>query len=403
MTDPLRRYPPWRVAALGLLALLTLVPVTLPVPVLRGLVQERFGVSEALTSLFMSLNMVGAVLMAPLAGVLADRFGRRDRGIALALLADGLCFFALTRPVPFGLFLGIRFLEGCAHIFALSQLLALASSCRPPDRRGRVMGLVGGGLLLGVAIGAPLGGLVGREDPLLSLYLGAALCIVATAIAWATLVETETPGERRPGLRAIARMLRDDALLAVPLVFAFVDRFTVGFYTTTLSLFLGRIHQLPPPRIGLLIATFMLPFALLSVPLGRLSERASRALLLCGGSLVYGVGTASLTWWPVEALPFVMAAIGASAAVMFVPSLVLTTELAPAGVRSTALGAFNAAGSLGFIAGPITGGLVSEWVARRSGDWLEGYRAAFAVAGGAEVLLALAALPLLLALGRRGY
>jgi MFS family permease len=403
MTDPLLRYPPWRVAVLGLLALLTLVPVTLPVPVLRGLVQERFGVSETLTSLFMSLNMVGAALTAPLAGVLADRFGRRDRGIALALLADGLCFFALARPVPFGLFLAIRFLEGCAHIFALSQLLALASSCGPADRRGRVMGLVGAGLLLGVAIGAPLGGLVGRDDPLVPLYLGGALGIVAAAIAWATLIETESPGERRPGLRAMARLLRDDALLAVPLAFAFVDRFTVGFYTTTLSLFLGRIHQLPPPRIGLLIAIFMLPFALLSVPLGRISERVSRALLLCGGSLVYGVGTASLTWWSVEALPFVMAAVGASAAVMFVPSLLLTTELAPAGVRSTALGAFNAAGSLGFIVGPITGGLISEQVALRTSDWLAGYRAAFGVAGGVEVLLALAALPLLLALGRRGH
>ena len=88
---------------------------------------------------------------------------------------------------------------------------------------------------------------------------------------------------------------------------------------------------------------------------------------------------------------------------MFVPSLLMTTELAPAGARSTALGAFNAAGSLGFIVGPITGGLVSEQVALRTGDWLAGYRAAFGVAGGAELLLALAALPLLLALGRRGY
>ena len=56
-----------RVALLGLLAFLILIPVTLPVPVLRGLVQERFGVSELLTSLFMSVNMVGAVIAAPLA------------------------------------------------------------------------------------------------------------------------------------------------------------------------------------------------------------------------------------------------------------------------------------------------------------------------------------------------
>ncbi len=403
MREPTRFYPAWRVAALGLLALLTLMPVTLPVPVLRGLVQDRFGVSEALTSLFMSVNMLGAVLAAPLAGALADRFGRRDRGVALALVADGLCFLALTRPLPFALFMAIRFVEGAAHIFALSQLLALASSCRPAAQRGRVMGIAGGGLLLGVALGAPLGGQIGAEDPLRPLYLGAALCFLAAAAAWATLVETDEAGEQRPGLAAIVRLVRSDAMLIVPLAFAFIDRFTVGFYTTTLSLFLGRIHGLPPPRIGLLIAVFMLPFALLSVPFGWIAERTSRALLLCGGSLLYGIGTASLTWWSAESLPFVMAAIGVSAAVMFVPSLVMTTQLAPTAVRSTALGAFNAAGSLGFIVGPITGGLVSQGVADATGSWLTGYRAAFLTAGASEILLALAALPLLLALGRRGH
>lgn len=401
MPEPVRFYSPWRVAALGLLALLVLVPVTLPVAVLRGLVQERFGVSEALTSLFMSINMVGAVLAAPLAGALADRFGRRPQGIVAALLADAACFLALTQPMPFSLFLGIRFLEGCAHIFALSQLLALASGCRPAEQRGRVMGLVGGGLLLGVAVGAPLGGQVGRVDPVAPLYLGSAISLAAALLAAMILRETDAGGERRPGLAAIARLVRGNALLAVPLAFAFIDRFTVGFYTTTFSLFLQRIHDLPPPRIGVLIAIFMLPFAALSVPFGILAERTSRALLLCGGSLLYGIGTASLPWCPVDALPWLMAATGSAAAVMFVPSLVMTTELTPGAVRSTALGAFNAAGSLGFILGPVAGGLVSQEVARQAGSWETGYRAAFLVAGGSEILLALSVLPLLLIWERR--
>jgi MFS family permease len=54
------------------------------------------------------------------------------------------------------------------------------------------------------------------------------------------------------------------------------------------------------------------------------------------------------------------------------------------------MGAFNAAGSLGFIVGPITGGLVSQGVAAGFG-WEAGYAAAFAVAGGFKILLALGA------------
>jgi MFS family permease len=70
-------------------------------------------------------------------------------------------------------------------------------------------------------------------------------------------------------------------------------------------------------------------------------------------------------------------------------------------VRTTALGAFNAAGSLGFIVGPLTGGLVTELVASRAG-WEVGYQAAFGVAGVSEILLAVVALPLLLQRERRG-
>ena len=110
-----------------------LLPVTLPVTVLRALVHERFGVSELLTSLFMSINMVGAVLAAAPAGALADRFGRRRDWIVAALVADAGCLFALTLPVSFPVFLALRFLEGCAHIVALSLLLSLAAAASSED------------------------------------------------------------------------------------------------------------------------------------------------------------------------------------------------------------------------------------------------------------------------------
>lgn len=383
-------YPAWRVAVLGLMALLMLLPVTLPVPVLRELVAERFGVSELLTSLFMSINMVGAVLAAPLAGVLADRFGRRPLLIAAALALDALCFLGLTRDVPFALFLAVRFVEGAAHIFALSLLLGLASGARPETQRGLVMGATGAGLLLGVASGAPLGGRLGHHDPLVPLYVGAAVVALAAVLSLVLLRETAGRERARPGIGEIARLVRASPIVAIPLLFAFADRFTVGFFTSTFPLFLRSVHELPPPRIGVLIAVFMLPFAALSFPFGIVSQRSSRALLMCGGSFLYGCLVASLGFWSTGALLGVMLATGAAAAVMFVPSLLLTVEALPESVRTTSMGAFNAAGSLGFILGPVTGGLVSQGVAASFG-WPAGYSAAFAVAGGFEILLGLAA------------
>lgn len=383
-------YPAWRVAALGLMALLMLLPVTLPVPVLRELVAERFGVSELLTSLFMSINMVGAALAAPFAGALADRFGRRPALIGAALALDALCFLGLTRDVPFALFLAIRFVEGAAHIFALSLLMGLASGARPEAQRGLVMGATGSGLLLGVASGAPLGGRLGHVDPLVPLYVGAAVVALGAVLAPLLLRETEGRESERPSLGQIARLVRASPIVAIPLLFSFADRFSVGFFTSTFPLFLRNIHELPPPQIGTLIAIFMLPFAALSFPFGIVSQRTSRALLMCGGSFVYGCLVASLGFWPTDALLGVMLATGTAAAVMFVPSLLLTVEALPESVRTTSMGAFNAAGSLGFIVGPVTGGLVSQSVAASFG-WPAGYSAAFAVAGAFEILLGLGA------------
>ena len=375
-----------------MLALFVMAPVTIPVPVLRELVQERFAVSELATSLFMSINMLGALLTAPVAGALADRLGRRRPLLIAALLADAACFLALTAPVPFGAFLAIRFLEGCAHITALSVLLTLASHALPPDQRGRAMGVVGGCMMLGVALGAPAGGFLGGAGPLLPLQVGAGLLLAGAGIA-ALAAREVAEHEARPGFRDILRLLRAHPSILLPLMFAFADRFTVGFFTTTFALYLRRIHDLPSSEIGLLIAAFMLPFAVLSVPFGLLAERHAIALL-CAGSLLYGLGTAFVGFTGPPLLYGLMFALGIAAAVMFVPSMLLTTQLAPDSIRATALGAFNAAGSLGFVIGPLTGGLISQLVAERS-DWLSGYRAAFMTAGASEALCVAVALPVL--------
>ena len=139
--------------------------------------------------------------------------------------------------------------------------------------RGRVMGLTGGGIMLGVALGAPLGGALGRDDPLLPLYVGAVVVTVGAVLARWLLEETGGKSEARPSFRRILEDLRGAPLIAAPLAFAFADRFTVGFYTTTFSLFLSGIHGFSPPQIGLHMSIFMLPFALLSYPFGRLAER----------------------------------------------------------------------------------------------------------------------------------
>ena len=242
--------------------------------------------------------------------------------------------------------------------------------------------------------------MLGRVDPLRPLVTGSIVLVAAAVLATLTLVEPRE-AESRAGPGSIWRTVKQNRAVIAPLIFAFADRFTVGFYTTTFSLFASGLHGADPPRVGLWISAFMLPFALLSFPFGLLADRMSKTLLLCGGSAIYGLLTASLGFWPTEFIGPGMALVGMTAALMFVPSMLMTTDLTPPEIRSTALGAFNTAGSLGFILGPLTGGLVSETVRAHHGA-AAGYQAAFGVAGGAEILCAVIALPFLLRLRASG-
>ncbi len=399
MTGPVPSGAGWRLGGLGLLALCIMAPVTLPVPVLREIVQDRFEVSELLTSAFMSVNMLGALIAAPLSGALVDRVGRQRWLLCGALCLDALCFWLLAAPLGFPVFMAIRFIEGCAHIGALSILLTLASRALPAAQKGRAMGVVGGSMMLGIAMGAPLGGVLGRSDVLLPLEVGGVLALGAALLA-AWIVHDAGVRDERPSFVQIAAAVRAHPRLLVPLAFAFADRFTVGFFTTTFSLYTQRIHELEPQQIGLTITLFMLPFAALSYPFGRLAERHSITALLCGGSILNGLGTMAVGFAAPPPLFWLMAGIGVTAAVMFVPSMVLTAEYAPPEIRATAMGGFNMAGSLGFLIGPITGGLITQTVAASSG-WLAGYRAAFFVAGASELLCVAIALPFMLRLAER--
>jgi MFS family permease len=79
-----------------------------------------------------------------------------------------------------------------------------------------------------------------------------------------------------------------------------------------------------------------------------------------------------------------MFVVGVLGAVMSPATLALVTDLAGAGERGVAMGGFNVFGSLGFLAGVVVGGSVAG---------AYGYPAAFLVAGGLEIAVALVALP----------
>ena len=378
-----------RTFALGALVFLLMVPETLPVPVLRALVLERYLVSDAQASLFMVANMAGALCAAPLAGWLGDRFGRRRVWVTVALLLDGLLMYGLAHAPDFASLLLLRALEGASHITALSLVIALAADAAAAHR-GRTLGMVGAGLTLGVATGATLGGMVGRRDPVATLLAASVLLGLAGVLARWLL--PRDPGVRgRPGFRTIVRAIAAHHRLRLPLFLSFVDRFVVGFYTTCFPLMLAGVHGVERWKIGAMLGLYLYPFALLSYPCGKLAERWSPAALAAVGSFAYGLSTMAVGLASPGGLWLLMPVLGIASAMLFVPSLLMTVQAAPDVGRSTAVAAFQGAGSCGFLLGPLAGAALVACADSPA----RGYVLAFGVAGLAVLASGVALLPAL--------
>lgn len=369
---------------------LLMLPVTAMVPVFTELTRGRYpGTGDFARHLFMSVNMVGALVAAPLAGLASDSLGRRIPLIALGFAINGLALLLIGGDWSYPTILGLRFIEGAAHMTSLSLLMTLGVDHARRDGLGGSMGVVGAAVSLGVAAGAPLGGWLGADDALRVPWAGGLAMLGMTVVVPLLLRDAARSGPRRSP-RALVQALSRNRLLAIPYVFAFVDRLTVGVIVSTLSLYLGTVMGFAPARIGLTMAAFLIPFSILTWPAGLLCRRWDRFGMMVIGSILYGCFFVVLGVVPGDGLMAVMAAGGVVAALMYAPSLVLTAELAGPEQRASTLAGFNVAGSLGFAVGPLVGGTLVG-VFRTLG--VEPYSMVFFIVGALEIVVALAMVP----------
>ncbi|MCH7701419.1 MAG: MFS transporter, partial [Planctomycetes bacterium] len=381
---------------LGGLTFLTMLPVTMMVPVLKETISVRFAASHFWTVSFMWINMVGAIVAAPLLGPLTDRFRQRRTTLTIALVINGILIWTMSQATSLPVMLSLRFLEGASHIVALSTLMALGADWAGDGRRGRMMGLLGAALMLGTSVGAPLGGILGNDHPLRVFHLGAGISVIAGVLAFGLLRRT-LPRPRTARLGDSLRLLSECPGLRVAYLYAFIDRLCVGVIVSSFVLFLSDHHHLAPAQIGLMLACFMLPFALLCYPVGWITDRIGRAGSMCVGSLGFGIVYALYGTLELNELRVMMVVSGVLSAIMFAPNLAICADLAPPARRAAAYAGFNMAGSLGFMVGPLLGGIVAGPLATAL-NWETPYTLLFPVIGATEVLCAVLTIPWLLRL-----
>lgn len=377
---------------LGILTFLLMFSVTLIYPVLEEFVMERFSIeSVAETSLFVSVNLAAYVIFSLIWGSFSDRIGKRKIFIIAGFLGNAILMFSLTLAPSMSMLLALRFIEGSFTVMAFAMLMTSVLDIVKRTHYGRGMGILGMGMALGNALGAPFGGKIGMIDPLYPLYLGSILLMSGALITSIFLKDRELKS-KPASLKDALLLLREEKRIFIPYAFSFVERFTVGFFVGVFPLMLAMKYGMDPASIGMYMAAFLIPFALLQYPLGAISDKIGRVPPLVIGSLLYGLAVAGVGVAEPPVLVIVMIFGGIVGALMYPPSAALAGDLANPAKRGTAMGGFNMFGSLGFAVGPFAGGMIADKYS---------FQASFAVAGLTVILIAIIFLPLLIQMNRK--
>ncbi|TDU04854.1 putative MFS family arabinose efflux permease [Streptomyces sp. 846.5] len=320
------------------------------------------GFSPAFTGLVASLYGLGGSVASVAGGVLADRIGRRptllaaQSGTAVMTLVLGLAHPAWAIAVAAAV-LGFT---GSASRPAVSAIMA--DVVRPEDRV-RAYSLNYWAINIGFAVSAAAAGLIAAHGYLLLFIGDAATTLLCALVVFARVPETR-PEAASPAVSActpapvgLGTVLRDPVFMAfVGLTFltAFVD----GQGSIALPIVMGR-QGFSPADYGLVVSLNGVLIVLLQIPITRIIQGRSRALMLSTAAVLTGCGFgltafAGAAWF--YALTVTVWTAGEMLRVP--PGMAIVAELSPVHARGRYQGVYSLAWSGASFLAPLTAGFL---------------------------------------------
>ncbi len=354
------------VYALTLTSLLTDISSEMIVYLIPLFLINVLGASPAIVGLIDGVAETTASILKVFSGWLSDRLGSRKwltvAGYTLSSFSKPL--FAIVTAWP-GVFI-VRFADRVGKGIRTAPRDALIADSVPAEIRGRAFGFHRAGDTLGAAIGLFIaflvvsalegtGALTLTRDAFTTVVLisiiPALLGVLSLALGTRDVAIKDRRKAPNLSLRGIAPRFR--AFLIITVIF------TLGNSSDSFLVLRAQNLGLSLSGILLMIFGFNILYALVSAPLGALSDRIGRRRVIIGGWLTYaaiylGFGLASQAWQVVALYVgyglYYAATEGIAKA--FVGDLVAENE------RGTAYGIFNAAIGLAALPASLIAGLV---------------------------------------------
>ena len=148
---------------------------------LLPMIAADYRVSPAVAGLSVTVFALTYMVTAPLFGHAADRIGRR-RVLIWCLAAFAAANLLTAAAASLFWLLAARLIAGAAAAGVSPAVYALVGSAAPPDRRATWMALVVSGLLVSLALGAPIGAWAGDLFGWMPVF--AALAALSLCLVW---------------------------------------------------------------------------------------------------------------------------------------------------------------------------------------------------------------------------
>lgn len=158
------------------------------------LIAPAVGLSMQQASLIVSLTQigyaVGLLFLVPLADLLESR-----RLMLLTTLVAMVCLLAAAFSSAPGVFLGLSLVIGLSSV-SVQMLIPLAAHLAPEATRGRVVGNIMAGLLLGILLARPVASLIAEYFGWRAVYVMAATLMLGIVLVIATTIPRHVPDNR---------------------------------------------------------------------------------------------------------------------------------------------------------------------------------------------------------------
>ena len=253
---------------------------------------EALGVSEQSIGLLISVYTLPNFLFAPLAGIMADRLGRR-RLLIPSLFLFGIFGGACALAPDFKTLLILRGLQGLGGAPLMGVPGAIIGDLFSGQKRAEAMGLSTTTMYVGYVVYPLLGGALANFAWNYA-FLPFLIAIPVGLIALVSLrcPEPQSKQSLKDYLGNALRYLKSLKVLWLFSATVITYILLYGAYLTYFSFFLEDRFHASPFTIGLFLSILGLTTAVTSSQLGRLSKRFSVASLIIGAFAIYAFAMA---------------------------------------------------------------------------------------------------------------